>query len=180
MAWSRGLGRDSAKAWLVPVRRRRGLHMECEWLEQQGDGPKPRIGRPGVGPAYGGAGCSRASRMLAEVGLHVGQEMLLQFLWQEDKLTQTELADRLRIQLATVNKMIQRMERAGWVTKCGDEHDGRVSRVQLTPQGSDLQAATEQVWEQLEQRALANLTQEERGTLRQLLHKIDENLSLEV
>lgn len=122
---------------------------------------------------------SRASRMLAKVGLHVGQEMLLQNLWQKDKLTQSELANRLRIQLATVNKMIQRMERAGWVTKCEDEQDGRVSRVQLTQKGSDLQAATEQVWEQLEQCALANLTHEERSTLRRLIHQLDENLSQE-
>ena len=79
--------------------------------------------------------------MLGEVGLHVGQEMLLQFLWQEDKLTQSELADRLLVQLATVNKMTQRMERAGWVIKCADEQDGRVSRVQLTQKGRDLQVA---------------------------------------
>jgi DNA-binding MarR family transcriptional regulator len=121
----------------------------------------------------------RASRMLTEVGLHVGQEMLLQILWQEDKLTQTELADRLCIQLATVNKMIQRMERAGWVTKCGDEQDGRVSRVQLTQKGSDLQAATEQVWDRLEQCTLANFTPEERGILGRFLHQLYENLSQE-
>ena len=122
---------------------------------------------------------SRASKMLTEVGLHVGQEMLLQILWQEDKLTQTELADHLCIQLATVNKMIQRMERAGWVTKCGDEQDGRVSRVKLTQKGSDLQATTEQVWERLEQCTLANFTLEERGILRRLLHQLYENLSQE-
>lgn len=122
---------------------------------------------------------SLASRMLKEVGLHVGQEMLLQFLWQEDKLTQSELADRLLIQLATVNKMILRMERAGWVTKCGDEQDGRVSRVQLTQKGRDLQAAIEQVCERLEQCTLTNFTLEQQGTLRRLLHQLDENLSQE-
>ena len=127
----------------------------------------------------GGAHRFLASKMLAEVGLHVGQEMLLQILWQEDKLTQSELADHLCIQLATTNKMIQRMERAGWVTKSEDEQDGRVSRVQLTQKGSDLQAATEQVWERLEQRTFANLTQEEQATLRQLLQQLYENLSEE-
>ena len=122
---------------------------------------------------------SRASRMLAEVGLHVGQEMLLQSLWQEDRLTQSGLADRLRIQLATVNKMIRRMERAGWVTKCADAQDGRVSRVQLTQKGRDMQAATEQVWERFEQCTLANFTLAEQGILRRLLHRLDENLSQE-
>ena len=49
----------------------------------------------------GGAHRSLASKMLAEVGLHVGQEMLLQILWQEDKLTQSELADHLCIHVQT-------------------------------------------------------------------------------
>ena len=122
---------------------------------------------------------SNASRMLTEVGLHVGQEMMLQILWQEDNLTQTELADRLCIQLATTNKMIRRMEQTRLVSKYRDEQDGRVSRVQLTKNGRDLQAATEEVWQRIEQRTLANFTAEEQDILRRLLQKINENLSEE-
>ena len=143
-------------------------------------GPKPISDTISFALArVGGAHRSLASRMLAEVGLHVGQEMLLQILWLDDKLTQSELAEHLCIQLATANKMIQRMERAGWITKCEDEQDGRVSRVQLTQNGRDLQAATEEVWERLEQRTFANMTLEEQATLRRLLHQLYENLSEE-
>jgi len=118
-----------------------------------------------------------ASRMLAEVGLHVGQEMLLQNLWQDDNLTQSELADRLCIQLATANKMIRRMEQAQLISKIKDAEDGRVSRVQLTQQGRDLQASTEAVWAEVEQQTLANFTEEEKDNFRQFLQRINENLS---
>lgn len=119
---------------------------------------------------------SNASRMLTKVGLHVGQEMLLQILWQDDNLTQSQLADRLCIQLATANKMVRRMEQAELVNKYRDEDDGRVSRVRLTQSGRDLQSATEEVWQAIEERTLMNFTLEEKTELRRLLQKINENL----
>jgi DNA-binding MarR family transcriptional regulator len=100
-------------------------------------------------------------------------------LWQEDKLTQSELANKIGVQLQTVHKMIRRMEKAGLVTKHADEQDGRVSRVHLTPRGRDLQPAVEDMWEQFEQETLADFTAEEQYILRRLLHKLEENLRQE-
>ena len=120
-----------------------------------------------------------ASKLLSDIGLYAGQEILLQYLWQEDKLTQSELANKIGVQLQTVHKMIRRMERAGLVTKHADEQDGRVSRVHLTPRGRDLQPAVEDMWEQFEQETLANFTAEEQYILRRLLHKLEENLRQE-
>ncbi len=120
-----------------------------------------------------------ASKLLSDIGLYAGQEILLQYLWQEDKLTQSELANKIGVQLQTVHKMIRRMEKAGLVTKHADEQDGRVSRVHLTPRGRDLQPAVEDMWEQFEQETLADFTAEEQYILRRLLHKLEENLRQE-
>lgn len=117
--------------------------------------------------------------MLTKVGLHVGQEMLLQSLWQEDNLTQSELADRLCIQLATANKMIRRMEQSQLISKVKDVEDGRISRVQLTQKGRELQGSTEQVWAEVEQLTLANFSEDEKHTFMQLLQRITENLGIE-
>ena len=117
-----------------------------------------------------------ASKLLSDIGLYAGQEILLQYLWQEDKLTQSQLANKIGVQLQTVHKMIRRMEKAGLVTKHADEQDGRVSRVHLTPRGCELQPAVEDMWEQLEQETLADFTVEEQYILRRLLHKLEENL----
>ena len=68
------------------------------------------------------------------------------------------------------------MERVGLVTKHEDEADRRVSRIQLTPKGRELQTATEDVWAQLELETLADFTVEEQYILKRLLHKLEENL----
>ena len=121
----------------------------------------------------------RASKFMSDAGLYLGQEMVLQHLWQEDKLTQSELANRIGVQIQTINKMIRRMEKAGLVTKHADELDHRVTRIYLTPKGRELQPVIEDTWEQLEHETLADFTVEEQYILRRLLHKLKENLCQE-
>ncbi len=118
----------------------------------------------------------RARQILSDIGIHIGQEMVLQCLWQEDKLTQSQLANRIGVQLQTVHKMVRRMEKAGLVTKHEDEQDRRASRVHLTPRACELQADIEDAWAQLERETLADFTVEEQYILRRLLPKIEMNL----
>ena len=88
-----------------------------------------------------------AEQELATVGLHVGQEMLLSHLWQEDGLTQSELAQRLGVQPATVCKMLGRMEAGGLIATRRDERDSRISRVYLSDEGQAFQQALTDAWE---------------------------------
>lgn len=122
-------------------------------------------------------GC--ADEALGEIGLHVGQEMFLWHLWEQDGLTQSELAAQLCVQPPTVNKMLSRMESAGLLERRADMDDNRVSRVYLTEQSRSLQASVTQVWEKLEARTVANLSAEESAILSGLLLKVLENLKEE-
>ena len=117
-----------------------------------------------------------ASKLLSDIGLYPSQELVLQYLWQEDKLTQSQLAQKHGVQLQTIHKMVRRMERAGLVTIHTDEADRRVSQIHLTLKGRELQTVTEAVWGQLEQETLADFTVEEQYILRRLLHRLEENL----
>lgn len=118
-----------------------------------------------------------ASDILAEVGLHAGQEIFLLQLWQQDGLTQTQLAGSMCVQPPTVNKMLSRMESAGLVTRRQDAEDSRVSRVYLTEKSRDLQGVVEETWAKLDALTLANFTLEERVLLRRLLLQLHENLT---
>ena len=118
----------------------------------------------------------RASQLMSDIGLYVGQEMVLQNLWQEDKLTQSYLANTIGVQMQTIHKMIRRMEKAGLVTKHADQQDGRVTRLCLTSKGRELQRVIEEAWDQLEVETLDEFTIEEQDTLRRLLQKLERNL----
>lgn len=114
---------------------------------------------------------------LSEFGLHAGQEMFLIQLMDQDGQTQSQLAERLGIQLPTVHKMIARLESGGIVERRADLQDTRISRVYLTEQGRGLLTNIRQMWDDLESRTTANLTLDERILLRRLLMQVYDNLN---
>ncbi|MEV0588565.1 MarR family winged helix-turn-helix transcriptional regulator [Nonomuraea sp. NPDC050310] len=111
----------------------------------------------------------RVAAGLAELGLHVGQEMLLNQLWREDGLPQSELIARLGVEPPTVTKALQRLERAGFVTRVPFSGRPRQSCVHLTQAGKDLQGPVEELWQRADQDLLAQLPPEDRETLTRLV-----------
>ncbi len=114
--------------------------------------------------------------LLAEVGLHVGQEMVLIELWEQDGLRGGELAARLGVEPPTVTRMLQRLEGCGLVGRRPDPEDARSFRVHLTDKGRSLEGPVTCCWEEAEDRVLKGLDGDERQTLHQLLKKVRSNL----
>lgn len=119
---------------------------------------------------------NQAEALLSEIGLHAGQEMFLIRLWEEEGLSQSQLADSMCVQPATMTKMLQRMESVGLIQRRPDQDDSRVSRVYLTEQSRAMKGQVDQVWEELEARTTANFSAEERILLRRLLLQVQDNL----
>ena len=119
----------------------------------------------------------RADNFLNEIGLHVGQEMFLTALWEQEGITQSELAEQLLLQPATVTNTLRRLERDGLVDRRTDPDDQRVSRVYVTGKGRALEAPVRGKWSQLESESFAGLSAEERMLLRRLLLQVYRNLS---
>lgn len=120
---------------------------------------------------------SRAREELSELGLHIGQEILLLQLWEQDGLSHSELADRLNVELPAISKMVKRMESAGLIERRSDPADSRVSRVFLTDEGRSLQEPVKGIWRRTEKEMLDGLSTEEELLFRRILVDIRDNLS---
>jgi len=118
----------------------------------------------------------QADEALKQLGLHAAQEFLLFLLWEEDGLSQSQLAARLKLELPTITKSVQRMERAGLVKRHLDEQDTRISRVYLTEAGRALYEPAVQVWKDLDARTRLHMTELEQALLRRLLQQALDNL----
>ena len=114
--------------------------------------------------------------LLAEHGLHVGQEMVLVELWQDDGLRGGELAERLGVEPPTITKMLRRLETCGLVERRADPEDARSLRIYLTGQGRALEEPVVRCWERAEQIVLAGINSRDRGTFRRLLDRVRTNL----
>ena len=119
---------------------------------------------------------ARANQLFEAIGLYRGQAPVLLTLWEQEGITQTEFAERLQITPATVTKMLQRMEKAGFIQRKPDTQDQRVTRVYLTEAGRAVKNDVEGIWKTMEAETFAGLTVEERETLHHLLLKLRANL----
>ena len=119
---------------------------------------------------------THVGELLAEHGLHVGQEMVLLELWQEDGLRGGELAVRLGVEPPTVTKMLRRLEGCGLVERRQDPADARSFRVQLTERGRALEDPVAHCFARTEEMALAGLSDEEREAFQKSLIRVRSNL----
>ncbi|MBM4457329.1 MAG: MarR family transcriptional regulator [Chloroflexi bacterium] len=119
---------------------------------------------------------ARAQVLLDEIGLYRGQPPLLYILHEQQGLTHTELASHLQVTPATVTKMLQRLERAGFVQRRPDAADQRVSRVYLTDAGLAIQGQAATALRRLADETFAEFTLEERVVLRRLMLQMRDNL----
>ena len=119
----------------------------------------------------------RAHELLDGLGLYRGQPPLLYTLWEQDGQTHGELAEKLQITPATITRMIQRMEKSGFVLRKPDADDQRVSRVYLTEAGRAVREQLQAVWDRMEIESFAGFNAEEQIVLRRFLIQIRDNLS---
>jgi MarR family transcriptional regulator, organic hydroperoxide resistance regulator len=118
----------------------------------------------------------RMSAELERLGLHVGQELLLLELCERAGPAQTELASRLGVELPTVNRALQRLERAGLIERRRDPADARTSRVHLTDRGGRLCEAIRSAWGKVDAELRAGLSPADAEALRGLLSRLVGNL----
>ncbi|HMB21763.1 MAG TPA: MarR family transcriptional regulator [Anaerolineales bacterium] len=118
----------------------------------------------------------RAHGLLEGLGIYRGQPPVLFALQEQDGLTHGELAERLGITPATTTRMIQRMEKAGFVKRQPDAADQRVSRVYLTRAGRAVHSKLEAVFQQMEAEDFRGFSKEEQVILRGFLLRLRENL----
>ncbi len=119
---------------------------------------------------------SRVHKLVEALGLYRGQPPVLRALWEQEGLTQTELARQMKITPATMTKMLQRMEKAGFIQRKTDSVDQRISRVYLTEAGRSVQKDLEAVFQRIEAETFSNFNKEEQELLRHFLRRIRENL----
>lgn len=110
------------------------------------------------------------------LGLYRGQPPLLAALHEEEGQTQSDLAAHLHVTPATITKMLQRMEKAGWIQRNPDEQDQRVMRVYLTEDGRAIRGEMEAILNCLDEEALEGFTLEERVLFRRFLQHARDNL----
>ena len=81
----------------------------------------------------------------AQMGITYPQYLVLLVLWEKDNQPVCDIANRLLLDTNTVTPLLQRMEKAGLITRTRGKEDTRTRIVSLTDQGKTMKEQAQSI-----------------------------------
>jgi MarR family transcriptional regulator, transcriptional regulator for hemolysin len=115
-------------------------------------------------------------RRVRRLGLTRAQWLVINRVNRRPGATQSELAEMLEVEKATAARMIDRMEKKGWVVRRPDAADRRVNRLHLTAEAELLQVQLAEISDRTVDDALALLSARERDQFAEWMRRVKRQL----
>jgi DNA-binding MarR family transcriptional regulator len=113
-------------------------------------------------------------------GIYRGQPELFFTLYKEKgPINQTGLAQKLKMAPSTLTRMVQSLERKGYIARRTDKNNQRQILISLTPEGRIIHDKLKKRLTEADQRIFRDFNKEEQEQLRKLLLRIQDGLHSE-
>ena len=119
---------------------------------------------------------ARAAALLAPLGLHPGQEVLLLELARTGPMIQAQLSEALGPEPPSVTLMTSKLEASGHIRRKPAPSDKRASIVELTDSGNALAGQVKQLWCALAEETVTGLPAETVAELPAVLNALTANV----
>jgi MarR family transcriptional regulator, transcriptional regulator for hemolysin len=116
-------------------------------------------------------------RRVRELGLTRSQWWVLNHLFRNNGVTQSELAEILEVEKPTLGRLLDRLEQKGWVRREADANDRRAKRVFLTQEVEPAIKTMRAAAAEMRRDAVAGLSAEQQERFVDSLLTIKANLS---
>ena len=113
---------------------------------------------------------------LGELGLGAGQPKVLGYLIRSGPSRQRQLAEYCEIDPAAVSRMLDSLQRGGFVSREADGANRRCERIQITDKGRAAYAAWQDSCLEMEGKMVDGFTEEERARFADYLIRVHRNL----
>ena len=97
---------------------------------------------------------------------------ILVCLYQDDKMTMKEIADKINRTKPTVTVLVDKLEKLGYLKRETSQDDSRYTYIVLTKKGKDFKPVFEKISNKLNDMLYKNLSKNESDILENLLQKI--------
>jgi DNA-binding MarR family transcriptional regulator len=113
---------------------------------------------------------------LNRLGLGTGQPRILGYLVRNGAASQKELADYSEVDPSAISRMLESMQKGGFITRKASENDKRSGVVDITELGRKAYAEWRNDCDIVEERMLKGFNDEEKAELMSLLKRVYTNL----
>lgn len=111
------------------------------------------------------------------IDISTEQWTVLASLWREDKVTQQRLCELTSKDKPSITRLIDKLEKRNLVTRVADSNDRRVNLIHLTTKGEKLQVDAMRCIENIAEKALQDISDEDLNLSKNILKKIIKNLN---
>lgn len=115
-------------------------------------------------------------RRLKESGLTRIQWIALYYVNERQLITQTDLSENMYISVSSCARLIDRLERDGWVMRIPDPTDRRVHHLRLTETGKVLLDETIPIADQFNAELVKDISDEELALFERVMSRMVDNV----
>lgn len=108
-------------------------------------------------------------QLLAPLGITYPQYLVMLVLWEQDRVTVSEIGKRLYLESSTLTPMLKKLEKSELITRQRSDQDERQVLIGLTKQGLALKQQAQMIPELIQQTSQCDLQ-----TLIELKHQLEQ------
>ncbi len=113
---------------------------------------------------------------LDSIDITTEQWSVLSCLWEKDKVTQQTLCNLTRKDKPSMTRLIDKLERNGYVVRVSDASDRRINLIHLTEKGAKMRVKATNIVQKIVRKALNGISNEDLDKSRNVLVQIMTNL----
>lgn len=113
-----------------------------------------------------------------DVPLTPEQFMLIDLLWNQGEMTQQQLADQLQKDKNSVTKLVDAIEKKGFVVRKQNPHDRRANTLVLTEKANELKPGAKQKGISILDQILEGISEDELRSFLTTLRKLNTNMTI--
>jgi|JFJP01.1.fsa_nt_gi DNA-binding MarR family transcriptional regulator len=117
-------------------------------------------------------------RIIAKNELDITPEqwIILYHLWNKDGLTISEVANISRKDIANATRIIDKLEKMGYVSKKRNENDSRSYLINALPKAEEIKNKVQNCWKESVELATEGISKSEQQELLIIIEKIESNV----
>ena len=119
-------------------------------------------------------------RQMSSIGLTRSQWWLLTYLFFKDGINQSELAILMDMEKAPLSRLLDRMEKKGWVIRKNENKDRRTKNIYLSENIKPLISSMRDKAAEYRSESLSILTDKERNKLKDILQILKKDLTSKI
>ena len=113
-----------------------------------------------------------------DVPLTPEQFMLIDLLWNQGEMTQQQLADQLQKDKNSVTKLVDAIEKKGFVVRKQNPYDRRANTLVLTEKANELKPGAKQKGISILDQILEGISEDELRSFLSTLRKLNTNMTI--